>query len=179
MPAARPSGWTALALAGSILLVGACAGATQSQTMQIRTTQEAADAFLPQVEAAIAGLALQREPLSTRVNPCEGPQGQVSEEAYYIWVGLRGDAQAGDAAAVIEDAHARWQAAGWEITRFRKLDNGGVNLAATDPATGNTYALDSGFRNAPASALAGFFNTPCFRSPDGKVTFGALASASG
>jgi hypothetical protein len=151
-----------------------CAGNDRSERMQTKHTQQAASEFMPQVEQALSGLGIARESLEVRANPCEGQQGEASQEAYYIWVGLRGSAQAGDAAGLIQAAHERWQAAGWEIGRFRQLDNGGANLTATDPATGHTYTLDAGFRNAPASALAGFFNTPCYRSPDGPVTFGRI-----
>ena len=45
---------------------------------------------------------------------------------------------------------------------------------AIDPASGNTYTLDSGFKPAPEAYLAAFFNTPCLQSPEGKVAFGEI-----
>lgn len=155
------------------VLAGACAGAYPEPSMQSKPPSQAAREFLPRVEQALAGLAIRQNGLRVRANPCEGPSGQVAEDRYYVWVGLQGEASAGDAAAVIDDAHQRWQDAGWQIARYRALENGGRNLAATDP-DGNTYVIDSGFRNAPASALAGFFNTPCLQSPDGAVAYGDL-----
>ena len=160
------------ALAG-LLCVG-CAGAEDTETMDHKTPQQAAADFLPQVEQAVAGLSISREAFEVRANRCEGAQGETRDDLFHVWVGLRGLAPGGDIAAQIEAAHARWQGQGWDITRFRKLDNGGVNLTATDPASGNTYTLDSGFKPAPEAYLAAFFNTPCFRSPEGKVAFGEL-----
>ena len=163
----------AAALAG-VLMVGACAGANGTDEMDIKDTQQAAAEFLPRVESAIAPLAIDRESFEVRTNRCEGAQGETRDDLYYIWVGLRGVARGNDIAAQIEAAHARWQADGWDITRFRKLDNGGVSLTATDPATGDTYTLDSGFQPAPDAYVVGFFNTPCLQAPEAKVAFGKL-----
>lgn len=164
-----------IALAITLLTAGACAGnAEPDETMQSKNARDAAAEFLPQVEQALAPLSVQRESFEVRANRCEGRQGETRDDLFYIWVGLRGTAPGNDIAAQIEQAHARWEAAGWRIARFRKLDNGGVNLTATDPATGNTYTLDSGFEPAPGAYVVGFFNTPCFQAPEGKVQFGAI-----
>ncbi len=156
------------------LLFAGCAGAEDTDRMQTRTPQQAAAEFLPQVEQAVSGLSIARESFEVRANRCEGAQGEQRDDLFYVWVGLRGRAPGNDIAQQIQAAHARWQQQGWDIGRFRTLDNGGVNLTATDPATGNTYTLDSGFKPAPEAYLAAFFNTPCFRSPEGKVAFGEL-----
>lgn len=169
-----PRRWAPMALA-AMLMAGACAATGDADPMKIQSPSAAVDAFLPQVESALAGLSIDREKFEVRANRCEGPQGQTRDDLYYVWVGLRGSARGNDAAAQIEAVHARWQQAGWEITRFRTLDNGGVNLAATDPATGNGYVLDSGFDPAPAAYIVGFFNTECRQSADGKVQFGTLS----
>lgn len=158
----------------SLLMISACAAAGNADQMKSTLPQQAAAGFLPQVEGALAGMAIGRESFEMRANRCDGPEGDNRDDVYYIWVGLRGAAPGNDIAAQLVAAHARWQAQGWDITRFRKLDNGGVNLAATDPATGNTYTLDSGFQPSPAAYLVGFFNTPCYQSPEGKVDFGML-----
>lgn len=170
-----------LPIAGALacLLVAGCAGAEDIDTMDSKTPQQAAAEFLPQVEQALAGLAIRREAFEVRANRCQGREGETRDDLFYIWVGLRGMAPGDDIASQIEAAHARWQAQGWEIGRFRRLDNGGVNLTATDPSTGNTYTLDSGFKPAPQAALAAFFNTPCLRSPEGAVAFGELATPPG
>ena len=162
-----------------MLIAGACAGATDTDSMDTKNTQQAVAEFLPQVEAALGALAVDRESFEVRANRCEGRQGETRDDLYYIWVGLRGTARGNDIADQIGQAHARWQAAGWEITRFRTLDNGGVNLTATEPATGNTYTLDSGFQPAPDAYVVGFFSTPCFRSPEGRVDFGTLPQNNG
>ena len=156
------------------LLFAGCAGAEDTDRMDTRTPQQAIAEFLPQVEQVVSHLSIARESFEVRANRCEGAQGEQRDDLFYIWVGLRGRAHGNDIARQIEAAHARWQQQGWEIGRFRTLDNGGVNLTATDPSTGNTYTLDSGFKPAPDAYLAAFFNTPCFRSPDGKVAFGEL-----
>ena len=159
-----------------LLTVGACAGhAEPDQSMKTKSPRAAAAEFLPQVEQALDGLAVQRESFETRANRCEGREGETRDDLYYVWVGLRGAAPDNDIAVQIEQAHTRWQQAGWNITRFRKLESGGINLAATDPATGNSYALDSGFKSAPQAYVVGFFSTPCLQSPEGEVAFGPLA----
>lgn len=165
-----------LPVAGALacLLFAGCAGAEDTDTMDRKTPQQAAADFLPQVDAVVSALSIERESLEVRANRCEGRQGETRDDLFYIWVGLRGRAPGNDIAAQIEATHARWQAQGWDVTRFRKLDNGGVNLTATDPANGNTHTLDSGFKPAPGAYLAAFFNTPCFESPEGQVAFGEL-----
>lgn len=156
------------------LLFAGCAGAEDTDRMQTRTPHQAVAEFLPQVEQAVSGLSIARESFEVRANRCEGAQAEQRDDLFYVWIGLRGRAPGNDIAQQIQAAHARWQQQGWDIGRFRTLDNGGVNLTATDPATGNTYTLDSGFKPAPEAYLAAFFNTPCFRSPEGKVAFGEL-----
>src|SRR5690554_639038 len=54
-----------------------------------------------------------------------------------------------------------WAASNWRITRDRDLENGGVNIAAIEPITGNTYSLDSGFDAGPTRYIVGYFGTPC------------------
>lgn len=176
MEARSPVAIPRLPLAGALacLLFAGCAGAEDTDTMDHKTPQQAAADFLPQVEQVVAGLSIERESLEVRANRCEGRQGETRDDLFYIWVGLRGRAPGHDIAQQIESTHARWQRQGWDITRFRKLDNGGVNLTATDPSTGNTWTLDSGFKPAPDAYLAAFFNTPCMQSPEGAVAFGEL-----
>ena len=104
----------------------------------------------------------------------DGPEGEQRDDIYYIWIGLQAVARGNDAARVINEVHSRWKQAGWEVTRHRELANGGVNLAATEPGTGDAYALDSGFEKGPDSYVVGFFNTPCFQSASGNVQFGEI-----
>lgn len=178
METSRGPGLDRLPIAGALacLLLAGCAGAKDSDRMQHKTPQQAAADFLPQVDSVLASLDIQRESMEVRANRCEGAGGETRDDLFYVWVGVRGLAPGHDIARQIEAAHARWQAQGWEITRFRTLDSGGVNLTATDPASGNTYTLDSGFKPAPEAYLAAFFNTPCFQSPQGAVAFGPLAT---
>lgn len=142
--------------------------------MNTKDSLQAAREFVPRVEAFLDTLPVNREKFSVRVNRCEGTEGEQRDDIYYIWVGLQGVARGNDAGKILEDAHARWQEAGWEITRHRQLPNGGVNVAATDPGTGDGYALDSGFDKGPDTYVVGFFNTPCYQSPSGEVQFGEI-----
>ncbi len=145
--------------------------------METKNSLQAAREIAPQVEAFFSGLPLTREKFTVRVNRCEIPEGGEArdrDDVYYIWVGVRGAARNEDAGQIIEDVHARWQEAGWEITRFRRLDNGGVNLAAVEPGTGNVYALDSGLNKGPNTYVVGMFNTPCLHNPEGRVNFGEI-----
>lgn len=137
-------------------------------------SREAAAAFTPKVEALIDSLPLRREKFQVRANRCAGTEGEQRDDIYHVWVGLQAVAAGGGAAAVLESVHERWRADGWEITRYRRLDNGGVNVAATDP-DGNAWSLDSGFEKGPDEYVVGFFNTPCFHDPSGEVDFGDIA----
>lgn len=145
--------------------------------METRDSLQAARDMVPQVEAFISGLPIAPEKFTVRVNRCEipeGAEGRDRDDVYYIWVGVRGVARDDNAGQVLEDVHGRWQESGWEITRFRRLDNGGVNLAATEPGTGNRYMLDSGLNKGPNTYVVGMFSTPCLKSPTGAVQFGEI-----
>ncbi len=142
--------------------------------METKESLQAAREFLPRVEAFLETLPVNREKLSVRVNRCDGPEGEQRDDIYYIWIGLQAVARGNDAGRVINEVHSRWKQAGWEVTRHRELANGGVNLAATEPGTGDAYALDSGFEKGPDSYVVGFFNTPCFQSASGNVQFGEI-----
>ena len=142
--------------------------------MKTKESLQAAREFVPQVEAFLEALPINREKFSVRVNRCDDPEGEQRDDIYYIWVGLQAVARGHDAGQVLESLHTRWQEAGWEVTRHRQLPNGGVNVAAVEPDSGNAYALDSGFDKGPETYLVGFFNTPCFQSGSGAVQFGEI-----
>lgn len=142
--------------------------------MNTKDSLQAAREFVPRVEAFLATLPIDREKFSVRVNRCEGTEGEQRNDLYYIWVGLQGTARAQDAGRILEDVHARWRASDWDVRRHRTLDNGGVNIAATEAGTGDSYALDSGFDKGPQTYIVGFFNTPCYRSSSGDVQFGEI-----
>ncbi|MEN5061241.1 hypothetical protein [Luteimonas sp. TWI1416] len=168
------------AIASVLLAVSAgtaCQAASdgvQMDTMETKDSLQAAREFVPRVEAFLETLPIGREKFSVRVNRCEGTEGEQRNDLYYIWVGLQGVAHAQDAGRILDDVHARWNAAGWPVTRYRQLPNGGVNVAATDSETGDAYSLDSGFDKGPQSYIVGFFNTPCYRSASGDVQFGEI-----
>lgn len=129
--------------------------------------------FVPSVEAFIATLPVETEAFSVRINRCTGQQGELSDLMYYVWVGWRGTVSS--AAEVLQDVHRTWGSEGWEIIRNRQLDNGGLNIAATDPATGNSYSLDSGFAAGPDTYIVGYFNTRCLEHASGAAPFGPFA----
>lgn len=101
-----------------------------------REPQDAAQDFLPHVEQLLDGLAMRQEEFSVRINRCDST---TNNAAFYIWAGVRGVAEDEDAASVLGAVHKQWIADGWKVYRFRQLENGGVNLAATAPDTGNTF----------------------------------------
>lgn len=159
--------WFVSAMIGAALLMPA---AVQAQAMP---AQDAARSFAPVVEAFIATLPVETEQFSVRINRCTGQRGELSDLMYYVWVGWRGTAD--NAAEALEQAVDVWASKGWNITRHRQLDNGGVNIAAVDPATGNGYALDSGFTASPNTIIVGMFNTQCFEHSPGAAPFGSFA----
>jgi len=76
---------------------------------------------------------------------------------------------------VVTTQAQNWRAMGWEVTRDRRLPNGGANLAASDPKTGESYSIDSGFAAEPARYVVGYFSTRCFIEPSGSAPFGPVA----
>lgn len=167
----------AVAVAGAIL-VGACRVPGQGVdkgTMQIISSRDAAQAFAPRVEAFLDTLALRREKFEVRANRCAGSEGEQRDDIYTIWVGVQAVAPHSDAARVLAEVHDRWRDEGWDITRWRRLENGGINLGARDP-DGNDWVLDSGFPAGPDRYVVGFFNTPCMRQPSGAVDFGPITA---
>lgn len=159
-------------LAGTALQSSGARG--QSDALPVQDSLDTAREFVAQVEAFIGKLRLEREASAVRVNACEGRQGESRGDIYYIWVGLRGVAAGGDAADILEEVHTGWLDARWTVTRYRHLPNGGINVAATEPVTGNGFTLDSGFEPDPGGYVVGYFNTPCYRSPSGIVQFGEI-----
>ncbi|RDW14047.1 hypothetical protein [Paracoccus thiocyanatus] len=152
----------------ALMLPGAAAG---QDLPRPRSPVAVAAAFLPRVQATLDRLDVAAEALEIRANRCSSPGGD-RDDIFYIWIGMRGTTAA-PAGPQLRRLHAEWRAAGWTVTRMRQLRNGGVNLAAREPGTGNGYAFDSGFAAGPQH-VAGFFDTPCFRNPDGPVRFGRL-----
>lgn len=148
-------------------------------TIRSRDALQAARELVAQVEAFLARLPVNREKFSVRLNRCEGSEGGQRDDIYHVWVGLQATARGNDAGDVLEGVHAHWQQAGWDITRHRRLPNGGVNVAAVEPGTGNSYALDSGFDKGPDRYVVGFFNTPCYQDPSGAVGFGEIRGGLG
>jgi hypothetical protein len=133
---------------------------------------EAAARFSDEVSTFIAHLDVETEDFSIRINRCVGRQGEVSDRIFYVWIGWRGLAGDETASDQLSAVRSRWLADDWKISRDRALENGGINVAAIEPGTGNAYSLDSGFEAGPQSYIVGFFNTPCFANPDGSAPFG-------
>lgn len=175
----RPRAVAALGvLAAAAILVGGCRApvhGVEKGTMQTISSRDAAQAFAPRVEAFLDTLPLRREKFEVRANRCAGSEGEQRNDIYTVWVGLQAVAPGNDAARVLGEVHDRWRDDGWEITRWRRLENGGINLGARDP-DGNDWVLDSGFAAGPESYVVGFFNTPCMLDPSGAVDFGPIAA---
>ncbi|WP_313665459.1 hypothetical protein [Shinella sp.] len=134
---------------------------------------EVVSRFAREVKGQIASLNIYTEDFSVRLNRCQSKFGEFADDIYTVWIGWRGFDRDGTAGARLAAIRSAWSDAGWEITRSRELENGGVNLAALEPWTGNTYILDSGFDSGPDKYIVGFFNTPCFSNPAGGTSFGA------
>ena len=140
--------------------------------MDSKPVSDATADFHEATSELVDELGVDIESTQMRLRRCEGKKGELSDEVYHVWVGVRGTAPESNVDSLIEQRHEQWDGDGWEITRYRHLDGGGVNLAATDPDTGYHYSLDSGFDEDPDAYLVGFFNTPCYQNPDGQVDFG-------
>ncbi|MDH4992355.1 hypothetical protein QEZ48_16185 [Aquamicrobium lusatiense] len=158
-----------LALIGMYVLVKCLTGPSHAQSAL--APEEVAPGLSADIRRFVAELDAETEDFAVRINRCEGRLGEFSDQIYYVWVGWRGIA-AGTAGKQLVDLRSHWSATGWQITRDRALDNGGINLAAIEPVTGNTYSLDSGFEVEPDSYIVGYFHSPCFFSPTGPVQFG-------
>lgn len=144
-----------------------------AQPHQAISADDAVRSFAPHIETFIATLDTETDRLDVRINRCTGQRGELSDLMFYVWVGWRGAAD--NAAEVLEQAVDAWASQDWKITRHRQLDNGGVHIAATDPVTGNSYSLDSGFAADPNTLIVGFFSTQCFEHSHGAAPFGSFA----
>lgn len=166
-----------IALTGHAALWSICSVPATAEPASLvdRSPQAALAAFLPEARHVIGRLAVGIETLRIRINRCAPPPPPQAErdDLFYIWIGLRGVASESAAQSLI-GLRAEWNALGWHETRFRRLDNGGVNVAATDSETGNSYSFDSGFTTGPDTYVVGYLATPCFQSPDGPVVFGRM-----
>ncbi|HIV58751.1 MAG TPA: hypothetical protein H9902_12435 [Candidatus Stackebrandtia faecavium] len=171
---AAPWRWATVVALVALLTSGCGVGAKEEADMDTKPVDEATAQFHEDTAALVDELGIEVESTQMRLRRCEGKKGELSEDVYHVWVGVRGLAPESNVDDLIEKRHGLWNDAGWDITRYRHLDSGGVNLAATDPATGYHYSLDSGFEEDPDAYLVGFFNTPCYRSPDGDVDFGTV-----
>ena len=160
-----------LATATLLLLGPYLTGTAQAQTPLV--PHEAVARFAPEVKDQIATLDVETEDFSVRLNRCQGKFGEFADDIYTVWIGWRGFDGDGKASARLAAIRSAWSDAGWEITRNRELDNGGINLGAREPVAGNLYVLDSGFDVGPQSYIVGFFTTPCFSDPAGGTPFGA------
>lgn len=164
---------TAFGLVATLAL-SVAATANQPAVLPARDSITAARQFAADIERFLEALPLQREHLEVRINRCQTSQGKMRDEVYAVWIGARLIAPGDDADTVLDQLRAKWVDGGWELTRDRRLDNGGFNIAAVEPGTGRRYSLDSGFKVGPRRYIAGFFTTPCFVDPSGAAPFGAV-----
>lgn len=139
-----------------------------------RDSRQAAIAFAGHVEAIIDTLPVEREHLEMRINRCEGAQGEMRDDIYAIWIGTRLVAEQDDAAIVLLAILEDWRERGWEITRNRLLDNGGVNIASVGLVSGYSHSFDSGFAPHIGRHIVGYFSTPCLQEPSGTAAFGPI-----
>lgn len=144
----------------------------QSHAQSVREPNEVASRFSADIEAFIGEIDATTEDYAIRINRCEGQLGEFSDHMYYVWVGWRGIVFEETAGRQLVSLLSRWTASGWEITRDRNLNNGGVNVAAIEPVTRNSYSLDSGFEMGPDRYIVGYFSTPCFSSAPSPAPFG-------
>lgn len=169
---ASRSGW----MLGFCLVASMSVPMTLAQELEQRGSTEAAAAFVERVDGLIDDMPVERETFDVRINRCADPQGGMSDDIYSVWIGARlVTREAHHADDVIATQAQSWRAMGWEVTRDRKLPNGGANLAASDPQTGDSYSLDSGFAPEPARFVVGYFTTRCFIDPSGSAPFGPMS----
>lgn len=164
------AGLTGLCLALCLPLIPAAA---QSE-VERRDSREAAAEFAEKVEEFIATLPATRERFDIRINRCENARGEMRDDIYAVWIGARLAADEDNADRLLIGVVDDWREESWEIIRNRLLDNGGVNVAAIDPSSGDSYSLDSGFKSHPRRDIVGLFSTPCFAEPGGAAPFGPV-----
>lgn len=142
--------------------------------LESRDSLHAAAVFAKKVESFVAGLPAEREHFEVRINRCLGARGEMRDDIYAVWVGVRLAAENDDAGNLLAAVADDWRERGWEIIRDRVLDNGGVNIAAVDPASGESHSLDSGLRLNPQRYIVGIFSTSCLQDPSGAAAFGSV-----
>lgn len=126
--------------------------------------------LVSRAEVFVRTLNVHSEEFSVRINRCQGRRGEIPDDRFYAWVGWRGVVPANDALDSTRVAESR--AAGWKVTRDRRLENGGLNVAAIDLVSDQTFSLDSGFDSDPGRYIVGFFHTKFFHHNAPIVSFG-------
>lgn len=169
-PAFRP-GLTGLCL---LALVGLPVQSHAQPALERRDSRAMASAFEEKIEQFVGALAVEREHFEVRINRCEGARGELRDDIYAVWIGTRLAAEGDDAGRLLDQVRDGWVERGWDINRDRSLDNGGVNIAAVEPVSGDGYSLDSGFAPYPQRHIAGYFSTPCYQDPSGAAAFGPV-----
>jgi len=144
------------------------------QQLERQDGSQAATAFADKVEAFIASLPVKREHVEVRINRCEGARGEMHDDVSAIGVGTRLVAENDDAGRLLAAVADDWRDRGMQVFRDRVLANGGVNIAATDPASGESFSLGSGFPPHPERYIVGYFSTACLEEPSGAVPFGPV-----
>ena len=106
-----------LAAAMSLWALAGCATAPEPEI--VKSPQQATAEFLPKVEAALSGLALNVESYRVRLRRCEGRRGEIREDVFHVWVLLHhARSHADDGAEIVDAARERWLAKGWKISYY-------------------------------------------------------------
>lgn len=150
---------------------------TAGMSVETRELDQTAARFALKLERLTDRHGIAREVFTVRARRCDDPEGPRSADVYRVCVGLRGFAPAGGVDAFVAGLHKRWQAEGWRITDYRRLETGGLAIGGTDPDTGEEYSWDTGFAVRSGDYVAGNFATPCYRDPGGAVGFGEIPLA--
>ncbi|GAA2528210.1 hypothetical protein [Winogradskya humida] len=160
---------TACVLTAS-MLVASCSNSDQpaekEATLQAKPKAEVSAAVRDQAQAIADAAGGQLTDFTDRSAPCEGPNGETTDDGRWNLSGFAAIPLVADKhAAALQAIHDAWQSQGWDITENRTFKDGGGSVAGRNPQNGLNATITS---SDPPKQLAVIIGSACYRPAQGE-----------